>query len=957
MLLLQAMQRRWMRISGASDGRDEEILEREPAPLPDFGCGGERRGHYWVVAALTLVAFGLRVYRIDVQSIWWDEGISVRLARLDVLAILSERAGSQHPPLYYLLLHLWGGLAGYSEFGVRFLSLLFGVLLVPAVFRVMDRLFDRGTGLLCALLVAANPAFVVYSQEARVYNVLPLVYLLILRALHSLVHGKYRTGDWWGLALWEALALYLHYFSVFALFYLNMVIAVLWWRRRERVNLRHWGESQLLVGGAMLPWLVAVSTRWGDAGAKLSYRQLTQATVGPIEFARNVWHFFNGGKIGLIGETGVFATLSGVLGLVSLVCLVVGLSREERKERSRLLVTDCVIPLAMTYVAWWWRPGSHPRYVLMYGLPIVLLLGRVSWTLLRSGGMQRALGILLVSLTLAVYGFGLNAAYHDHRYYKDDTRSLGLALQAEAGSDDAVVVDWNDYAVEYYYRGPAPIVMVPRGQVDLALGELSPVVAGRRRVFLVHNYKSIRGLQGFVPCLLELNGSLVGEQRFQGYSLRRYDAISPTVLSPTIVDISEDFGFLRLTGVYVQEQVTSDDAVGVGLRCVAAGPLSREYAAAVRVVDPAGHVVGEADLILLNGRSQTTSLWDAGEEGTTYGVVPIPPGTPPIAYDVLVRFYERETLRGVDHLDASGSPIGQTCRIGEVSVGWGGGSERDAYGALKALNLNSVEGIGTPEGLVLEGYRGSGQVVIPGQKYKVTLKWRSLSEGLPYLSPRVVIRQGDTIIGVQESEPVGGLCPTPGWRAGEVILDRRDVAVSAFAQDGGAILELELGGERHRLADLTVKGSEHVYEMPSMEFRSEVVLGGFAELLGYDLDTEVVSAADPVPLTLYWRVTSDSPERAAYTVFTHLLDEEGKLIGQHDGPPAGGRRATPGWIQGEIITDRHDMIFRDSCYEGNAWIEVGMYDPATLDRAGTSFGTDRILLPNELTVQGSDPCP
>ncbi|MFH1927766.1 MAG: hypothetical protein ABIK79_06295, partial [Chloroflexota bacterium] len=415
--------------------------------------------------------------------------------------------------------------------------------------------------------------------------------------------------------------------------------------------------------------------------------------------------------------------------------------------------------------------------------------------------------------------------------------------------------------------------------------------------------------------------------------------------------VDVDFGSLRLTGVYIQPVTSAGDAVCVALRCVVTESPSVEYAAAVRVLDEAGHFVGEGDLILLNELSQTTSLWEAGEEAITYGVIPLPAGTPPLSYRVFVSFYDRQTLRGLDCFDASGAPAGQSCELGTVMLISGEPHDRDFYGALGALRLRSVDGIGSSEGLVLEAYRGSGDVVVPGQKYGIVLQWRASEDGMPDYEPRVLICQGDAIIGEDRSAPAGGRYPTTLWSAGEVVLDRRDVEVSPYAKDGPATLEIEIGSRRFHLADLRVKGAEHIYELPAMGHQLGVMFGGFAELLGYDLSPQVTTTEEPVALTLYWRVVSDEPPPVAYTIFTHLLNEQGRLVGQHDGPPVWGRRPTTSWVAGEIIVDRHEMVFKDTSHTGVTRVEVGIYDPATLERVVTSSGADHVLLPSEVVVR------
>ena len=73
---------------------------------------------------LVLVAFALRLYRIDYQSIWRDEGVSLHLAASSIPSLLADRAGDVHPPLYFIMLHFWARFAGLSELSGRFFSLI-----------------------------------------------------------------------------------------------------------------------------------------------------------------------------------------------------------------------------------------------------------------------------------------------------------------------------------------------------------------------------------------------------------------------------------------------------------------------------------------------------------------------------------------------------------------------------------------------------------------------------------------------------------------------------------------------------------------------------------------------------------------------------------------------------------------------------------------------------------------
>ena len=68
----------------------------------------------WLIVAL---AVGLRLWRLDGQSLWADEGNSAALALRSWADISRAAAADIHPPLYYWLLNLWVKIFGLSENG------------------------------------------------------------------------------------------------------------------------------------------------------------------------------------------------------------------------------------------------------------------------------------------------------------------------------------------------------------------------------------------------------------------------------------------------------------------------------------------------------------------------------------------------------------------------------------------------------------------------------------------------------------------------------------------------------------------------------------------------------------------------------------------------------------------------------------------------------------------------
>lgn len=131
-----------------------------------------------LLAFILAIAAGLRGYRLGQLSFWYDETVTMRLARAANPAELLDRLAridATRAPLHPIVLEGWIRLFGESETAARALSVLCGVATVALVFAIGQAGFDAATGLWAAWLAALSPALIVYSREARMYAWLVLV--------------------------------------------------------------------------------------------------------------------------------------------------------------------------------------------------------------------------------------------------------------------------------------------------------------------------------------------------------------------------------------------------------------------------------------------------------------------------------------------------------------------------------------------------------------------------------------------------------------------------------------------------------------------------------------------------------------------------------------------------------------------------------------------------------------
>ncbi|MGQ9666196.1 MAG: glycosyltransferase family 39 protein, partial [Anaerolineae bacterium] len=92
-----------------------------------------RAGDIAGLTLLVVLAGALRFWAIGTESLWLDVATSLVVADNSPAAIVSLTAEDIHPPLYYLLLHLWL-VFGRSETALRSFSAVVGLLSVIALY-------------------------------------------------------------------------------------------------------------------------------------------------------------------------------------------------------------------------------------------------------------------------------------------------------------------------------------------------------------------------------------------------------------------------------------------------------------------------------------------------------------------------------------------------------------------------------------------------------------------------------------------------------------------------------------------------------------------------------------------------------------------------------------------------------------------------------------------------------
>jgi uncharacterized membrane protein len=456
---------------------------------------------------ILLAAFALRIFRLGLASLWYDETVSTFLARQDLLDLTRHTAGDIHPPLYYYLLHFWGQLAGWSEFSVAFLSLFFGVLLIALVYRVARDWFDTKVALIGALLVAASPYNLWYSQEVRMYTLgaflgLASTYFFV-RMMSKAASDRARTPaadsalpsrlsflfsrDFIAYAVISVLGLYTLYYLGFLIVFQNLA-ALAWIVRNgikeianRRSEISTWFLSQFAILVLYLPWV------------PIAFRQATDPPVPP-------WRSFTGLANVLeesfsalaLGQSLDLGMTWAILFFIALLIVFALWRGKSSLPDSRVLPAGVfllgytLVPVLVIFALSLWKPLYHVRYVFIYS-PAFYILWAVGFARLLELGInfgKYATSIAAGSLLLAAaIGYSDYNFWFDARYAHDDLRGAVRYIAEKWRPGDAVLINagYAYVAFDYYFDQP----VVWRGRLtdyppgDVSLGTIDRLIDQR----------------------------------------------------------------------------------------------------------------------------------------------------------------------------------------------------------------------------------------------------------------------------------------------------------------------------------------------------------------------------------------------------------------------------------------------------------------------------------------------
>ncbi|MGI8915048.1 MAG: glycosyltransferase family 39 protein [Chloroflexota bacterium] len=745
---------------------------------PATGGLDDARRRVRTVAAMLLICaagWGLRLFWLGRQSLWYDEALSVSQAQLPLSALVPELAQHDvHPPLYFSLLHGWIGGAGISEFAVRALSAWWSTLVIVALFALGTRLAGRRVGIIGAGVGAFSPLLVYYGQETRMYALLAALATLSAYAVVRAATGEDR---WWpAYVALQAAALWTQLYAALLFLALN-VWYVAWYvaaqrqgatdgpRVRRWMPPARWAISQVAAVAIFSPWVPVALQRSQTYlspgyGAGSAFATILQQTA--LVFALGV-------PVGYLLGTQLPAYVALIPWLILLALGLVAACR----QRLWLLPCWLLVPMVGIYLLSLGKRDFIARYLIEAWPPFALLcaLG-IAWCLRTR--VRRPLGAVLGLALAGATVITLHDLYTAPAYARDDNRAAVQLVAAAAAPGAGIVVDTPNFAsaFPYYARGRWALLHLPLTLPASAATTLPPLAvfaAGHPQIWLMLWQEYLADPNRLVwTWLLQHRYLAAWTDVHGGIRVLRFDSLPPGGSSAVPAHFADTLALVGLQTIPAPQTLTEEQRhVTVDLFWHVLRQPAANDAIVLQVLNHDGMPIAGTQ-----EESGATpfpmSTWRPGDGYHSSLRLTIPTDTGSEGLRLAVLVYDPDTLR---ELPASGSNAAGLAVLVPLSLPAGTVATPPSREA-KRIGAQFA-GVGT-----LAGYQ-----VLPSKKgVVVALSWQATAT--PSRAYKVFVHALNAsggLLAAADSEPAGGAAPTTGWLPGEPIWDLHRLPLPASA--------------------------------------------------------------------------------------------------------------------------------------------------------------------------------
>jgi hypothetical protein len=245
----------------------------------------------------------------------------------------------------------------------------------------------------------------------------------------------------------------------------------------------------------------------------------------------------------------------------------------------------------------------------------------------------------------------------------------------------------------------------------------------------------------------------------------------------------------------------------------------------------------------------------------------------------------------------------------------------------------------------------------PGQTVDLFLYWQVVDEMLEPVHLTVQLADSRSLpLGRRDSMP-----PMEKWIYGDVVTTSHRFKINSdFEGPVAGRVEVQLKNEAGIFLQPTTEAGEKLDKIagrftiapdvwPTLANTVPVdavwQVGEAASsigLQGYTLSPEQPKPGVPLTVNLFWVAERSIAED--YTVFVHLVDENGQIRSQNDSLPRAGAYPTSWWLPETVVEDIHMLALPEDLPAGTYHLAVGLYNSENGVRLRLTDGQDSFVL-------------
>ena len=423
---------------------------------------------------ILLTGLLFRFIHLGDLSFWCDEFLAIFLGYHPLKWMVRYITfNDAHPPLFYTFVHfLLKG--GNSEFYLRILPAFSGILCIIFFYFLGKEIKDEKTGIILALIIAFNPAHILWSRILKSYSLFTFLVIISLWYFLKIIK-KERFAYWTSFFISNLALLYLHNFSfiIILIEFLTLVSA-------KKLS-KKWIIYFFLLFTAYLPWIVRIPHQF----------KFTLGVRRPIplgfRYLYTVFYFFLGESVNPFNMKVVIPAflIYGCLIIKGILAL-----SEIEKEKRILTLYGTVLPFFLIPF-----PSTVPQNLIPYS---------IFWYLIISLPFQK-IKFKPIFLLLLLFPFSIS----DYFYFSKKTsqfhdvsklipyREIGKTISMLSHKEDIILITEKRLSpigkkeispFDWYYNGKAKVIDIPEGK--LSVEEISYLCRGYKRIYLFLNYTS-----------------------------------------------------------------------------------------------------------------------------------------------------------------------------------------------------------------------------------------------------------------------------------------------------------------------------------------------------------------------------------------------------------------------------------------------------------------------------------